>query len=346
MKRFTALTMAALMVFAVFAGVASAGDTVEIRSSVTDSAAKTWDANGFAGFWLDLDTGEFSENLTLTVTGGDTILEDTGVVYEAVPVEDQDPEYEFTVDATTSNPYNYSKIGFLAEEYFVVADDVATLSKILMDDDSSYTMRTGESLELGEGYALSPQQIDVDGNKVWLELTKDGEFVDDKIISTDVDEEYKKTWYYQMDLNDNDDVDVIMIHIDEVFQGQVDSLCVIDGIFQISDDPLVLEEDDEFNELTITGLGSTIVLTNDDNELDMPDDDTLALTETIGIRASEDTDRWYIYTEKTEPGTYEIRSSVTDSAAKTWDANGFAGFWLDLDTGEFSENLTLTVTGG
>ncbi|MEA1985340.1 MAG: S-layer protein domain-containing protein, partial [Euryarchaeota archaeon] len=104
---------------------------------------------------------------------------------------------------------------------------------------------------------------------------------------------------------DNDDVDVIMIHIDEVFQGQVDSLCVIDGIFQISDDPLALEEDDEFDELTITGLGSTIVLTNDDNELDMPDDDTLALTDSIGIRASEDTDRWYIYTEATIAGEEE-----------------------------------------
>ena len=184
-----------------------------------------------------------------------------------------------------------------------------------MDDDESYTLRTGESLELGEGYAVTPQQIDVDGNKVWLELTKDGEYVEDKIISTDTEDDAEKIWYYEMDLNDNEDVAVIMIHIDEVFQGQVDSLCVIEGIFQISDDPLVLEEDDEFGELTITYLGEgEIVMTNDDNELDMPDDDTLELTDTIGVRANDGTTLWYIYTEATVDGEVDEPAEPVEPA--------------------------------
>ena len=34
-----------------------------------------------------------------------------------------------------------------------------------------------------QGYALEAKQVDVDGEKVWLEFSKDGEYVDDEIIS-------------------------------------------------------------------------------------------------------------------------------------------------------------------
>ncbi|WP_235283081.1 S-layer protein domain-containing protein, partial [Methanosarcina mazei] len=33
-------------------------------------------------------------------------------------------------------------------------------------------VRTGEQLDLGEGYAIEAKQVDVDGEKVWLEFTK------------------------------------------------------------------------------------------------------------------------------------------------------------------------------
>ncbi|WP_135606589.1 S-layer protein domain-containing protein [Methanococcoides sp. NM1] len=342
MKGFLAIAMAALMVLS-FVSVASA-EPVEVRGEVTDLATFTWDANNFAGFWIDIDTGEFSETLELTNTAGDIL--DGDLVYTAVGIPAQEPEFEFTVAVDDATLYEYTKVGFLAEEYFAVDGDVATLSKVLLDDDTSYTLRTGESLELEEGYAVTPKQIDVDGNKVWLEITKDGDFVEDKILTTNVDEAYEKTWYYEMELNDIEDVAVVMIHVDQVFQGQVDSLCIIDGIFQISDDPTVIEDDDEFGELTVTSVDPAIVMINDDNELDMPDDDTLAITDTLGIAANEDTTLWYLYTEYTEPGTYEIRGELTDLATFTWDANNFAGFWLDIDTGEFSETVTLINTAG
>ncbi len=37
-------------------------------------------------------------------------------------------------------------------------------------------------LELEEGYELAIRSIDIDGNKVYLELIKDGEVVDSEVI--------------------------------------------------------------------------------------------------------------------------------------------------------------------
>ncbi|SDW18951.1 S-layer protein domain-containing protein, partial [Methanohalophilus halophilus] len=147
MKRLIATLMAALMVLTVFAGVASAaGHTVEVRGTVTDfpGGTYTWDAQNFPGFWYDLDENESSETLEVTVTGSEILEGD--LVYTATAVDDQTTEFGFTESTTSAAEYTYMKLGLFAEEYFVVNDAIDTLSKILMDDDSSYTMRTGETL--------------------------------------------------------------------------------------------------------------------------------------------------------------------------------------------------------
>ncbi|WP_318531600.1 S-layer protein domain-containing protein, partial [Methanohalophilus profundi] len=278
----------------------------------------TWDAQNFAGFWYDIDEDDSSETLIINQSTG-VIAEEEDLVYEAAAVTGQEPEFAFTANASTSALYDYSKVGLFAEEYFAVDGEVDTLSKILMDDDTSYTVRTGESLELANGYAITPQQIDVDGNKVWLELTKDGEFVDDKIVNTAGDATTaNKTWFYEQDVGDYEDIATIMVHIDEVFQGQVDSLCVIEGVFQVSEDPLVLEVDDEFGELIVTSVDGPIVMKNTE-ELDIPDDEVLDITDELKVLGNDGGTLWYLFTEKTEPGTYELRGAVA-SDNFTWDA--------------------------
>jgi len=80
-------------------------------------------------------------------------------------------------------PVDFQLVGYFGDEYVRIIEDKSDkLSKLLMDDKESHTIRTGQAFELGEGYAVTPQELDVDGDKVWLNLTKNGEYVDDKII--------------------------------------------------------------------------------------------------------------------------------------------------------------------
>ena len=101
--------------------------------------------------------------------------------------------YETTIKNVDYEYYNadagwdqYPVIGFFAEEYIPIkANRADKLAKLVLDSDDKYTIRTGETLDLGEGYTLEAKQVDVDGEKVWLEFSKDGEYVDDEIISVD-----------------------------------------------------------------------------------------------------------------------------------------------------------------
>ncbi|MCM1987478.1 S-layer protein domain-containing protein, partial [Methanococcoides seepicolus] len=174
MKSFIAILMAALMVLS-FVSVASAADTIEIRSPVFDAGASDdlsaidvnyTDYTTFAAFYYDIDDGIGSEKISFVKETGNTIT-DGNLVYTA-NMQPVSYEYEGWAGET------FDKMGFLAQEFIPVDGDAQLLSKLILDDDEKYTMRVGETLDLGEGFALTPKQIDVEGDKVWLELTKDG----------------------------------------------------------------------------------------------------------------------------------------------------------------------------
>ncbi len=53
-----------------------------------------------------------------------------------------------------------------------------------MDDKDEMTVTSGTPLKLEEGYELAIKSIDIDGNKVYLELSKNGAVVDSKVVSS------------------------------------------------------------------------------------------------------------------------------------------------------------------
>ena len=64
------------------------------------------------------------------------------------------------------------------------------------------TVTSGTPLKMEEGYELAIKSIDIDGNKVYLELSKDGSVVDSKVISPSKDNPTMadKTYYYKKTL--------------------------------------------------------------------------------------------------------------------------------------------------
>lgn len=55
-------------------------------------------------------------------------------------------------------------------------------SRILINDSQSLTLTSGTLLELEEGYGLMIESLDIDGNKIYVKLFKDGQIVDSKVI--------------------------------------------------------------------------------------------------------------------------------------------------------------------
>lgn len=67
---------------------------------------------------------------------------------------------------------------------------VDKLAKLVLDSDKKHLLKTGEKLDLGQGYSLQIKQIDVDGDRALIEFDKDGKYVDDDIILTEPNEHY------------------------------------------------------------------------------------------------------------------------------------------------------------
>ncbi|HRW82108.1 MAG TPA: S-layer protein domain-containing protein [Methanothrix sp.] len=340
---------------------------VEIRGPVAtvENGAYTWGPQEFAGFYYDIDDDIGTESITLTITDGDILDEPNGIVYNTVAQPD-----DFDFDEWGQ----YMTIGFLAEEYFaayvegsylfddstdenLMADE--ELSKILYDDDEERTFTSGTPLPLEEGYELAIQSIDLDGNKVYVQLMKDGAVVDSAVVEPSKDGATleDKTYTYKADLGDTEDIVVIAVHFKNAFRGSDQDLATVDGIWQISDTYTDVEEDTEYDKMTIQDVIAedySIMMNNEDNKITLSKDKDQDVMENIAIvtadqdATAEDPLRFYIQKTITEPGTYEIRGSVKTvvNGPVEWDVKSFAGFYYDIDDDLGNEKITMTITDG
>ncbi len=362
MKRFVAVSLAALMLLTVFASAASAADAIEIRGPVYNGSdinsiiatsgsndKLTIDATKFAAFYYDIDDNVTTETLSILKKPDNkgNVIGEGGLVYTT---KIQKVAYEF--EKPSLGWSNYSLIGFFAEKYIPINPDKADkLAKLVLDSDDKYTIRTGEKLDLGQGYALEAKQVDVDGEKVWLEFSKDGEFVDDEIISVGSGNA-SNTWEVELDdIQDEDDVVVLRVHVNQVFQGAVDSIAQIEGIWLIDyANAMTIESDDEFGELNDVSInGDTLTISNEDT-FTLARDSVNEIAEGLSFKVADTPTnvlRFYPMKELTEPGTYEIRGQVASGTGDfTWNAANFAGFYYDLNDDVSTESLSVSKIKG
>ena len=332
MKKLTAITFTSMMLLLATAMVVGAVDTVEIRGHVaTDS--DSWNAEDFAGFYYDIDDNIATETMTFTVTDR-KLLEPDGVVYETKAMED-----DFDFDEWG----NFLVIGFMADKYFagyvdaegtddvlfeesddenVLADE--QLLKILVDNDDEMTVTSGTPLKMEEGYELGIKSIDIDGNKVYLELSKDGAVVDSKVISPSADnaDMKDKTYYYKKDVGDSKDVVIVAAHFKNAFRGADQDLATVDGLWQLSDTATDVSENTEYDKMTIqTVTDNSIMMNNEDNDITLSNDKDISLMEGVRIKTADpssdegDVLRWYIYKEVTIEGEGADAEPVAEAEA-------------------------------
>jgi S-layer protein (TIGR01567 family) len=90
-----------------------------------------------------------------------------------------------TTITSTGEKY-YDVVGWLAEKYIGINGKNNKLAKLILEQDASdnKTLTIGETWEMGGGYTLTTQDIDVGTNprQVWFTLKKDGVVLDEKII--------------------------------------------------------------------------------------------------------------------------------------------------------------------
>lgn len=364
--------------------------SVEVRGQVFSLGQNivSMDNATFPGFYFDIDDNLGAEKLTLRLSSVDSskasaVLSDQpdangnrGVVYTTAA---QPLGFMFA-------PWGqYEVIGFLGDGYFAaydgnVTEDVTAssdsvpflydrsknrnlmtneqISKILVDDDTEQTITSANPLKLEEGYQLSIKSIDIDGNKAYLELSKNGQVVDDKVIQPSISNARTgdKTYYYKVDLGDTREIIQIAVHFKNAFRGNDTNIGTIDGIFQVSDKPTLLKSNQQYDKMSIRSVNPTamtVTMDNKDNQITLSKNKDTLLMQNISIKTADQDDvsaaspmRYYIYKKYTEPGSYELRGSVTNLGVKefNWTNATFSGFYYDIDDNIGTEKLTLRLS--
>ena len=306
------------------------------------SLTYTWTPQTYSGFYYDLNTGEGSENLTVQLTNGSRSIDANKLLYETKAIQT-----EFGHNAW--GPYNV--IGFMAERYFAgytknsgfVKKDISIisdgqLSKVLIDTNDRKSLYTGSSLVLEEGYTLNIVEVNVNGDVVHVQLQKDGKVVDDGFVSSNSD------YVYSTRLGSTEDVPVIAVHFSTIFHGTETDAVFIEGIFQISDQYIKINNGENFGELEVSSISDSGIAMKNGNSISLSKGSTVNIMGKLNfIVANADDLRFAPVVNMSEPGTYELRGTVHDEKFNTivWTPYNFEGFYYNIDENVSTESLAI-----
>lgn len=298
----------------------------------------TWTPQSFSGFYYNVNTGEGSENLTVDLINTDERTISAGnMIYETRPLNS---------DFKYRDWGKYQAIGFMTERYFAgycgseFSDNISLmsnekLSKILIDNNEKKSLYTGSSLMLEEGYELEIKEVDKDGKKVLIDLSKNGEHIETDLVGSNGDYTYKK------DLGLNEEVAIIAIHLDDIFKGTETNAVFINGVFQISDELSSINSSDTYGKMEITSISPEKITMKNQEEIILTKGDTIEVMGNLKLMvANNNTLRFAPFIEMSEPGNYVLRGTVAEEEFE-WTPMNFEGFYYNIDEGIGTESLTV-----
>jgi S-layer protein (TIGR01567 family) len=341
-----------------------------IIQMVIDGATYTWTKDNLPGLFYDIDDDIGRETLNMTITGNE-LKEPHGLMYSSTS---QDKKFEF------DDWGEFKVMGFLGKEYFagysgeslngtypILYDESDNanllideqLSEVLINDDTERTITGGTPLELNDGYQLSIKSIDINGDKVYLELIKDSQIIDAKAIQPSVEGATMsdQTYYFKKDVGDTEDLVTIAVHFKNAFTSADKDMSTVDGIFQISDTPTPVKVDSEYGLMSIASIDASkgiIIMDNEDNSITLNKDKDIEFMPDFKIKTADQENitvqnplRFYVYMadESENSSTRGPVQIVSEGSVYNLSTQSFAGFFYDIDDDIGRETLNMSITG-
>ncbi len=260
----------------------------EIRStlaSTADSGQHLWFSQNFSGFYYDIDEDLGTESISVDIQDGRIRgHKPYGLTYATYA---KNKSFEF------KDWGQFKVMGFGGEEYFAAYidnqssdDDIffeasedpsafhdEQLCRVLNDRQDEIILEKGHNLSLNEGYSLGLKDIDKDG-KLYLELTKDGSWIDSKTVCTSADNVSlaECAYIYKKDVGATKGLPIIGVHFKNSFYGNDMKIAIANGIWQISEQPEPIRLRMKIDKMTITGmddLNMSLVMENKEEEINL-----------------------------------------------------------------------------
>ena len=252
----------------------------------------------FAAFYYDLDSDTQTETLSFNSNSGKIDAEQMRYVTKPAKTNYVHRGWE----------QEYYVMGFFGETYIPLnfVNDASSLkdtplksekmAKLVIDDDNRYTMKVGSTLEIGEGYSLFIDQVSVNGETTYLKLLKDGKEVAFNEVSIKSSPEGTNgDWILKQTILDENDVQVLRVHVKNLFQGPESSLVEIEGIWLMDyANAKEIKLGDKIGVMKFQSGGDSLVFVNDDSFTITPGMDK-PIANHLSLRSSETDSRAYFY---------------------------------------------------
>lgn len=297
-----------------------------IRSQVATGSFE-WNAHNFAGFYYDADQDLGTEDLRAEITEGNVLGEYSGLIYTTSA---QAKSFAF------EDWGEYYIVGFLGEKHFAgyaynegdwesypllyeeskdensIADE--QLEIILIDEDSEKVVEKGSSLMLEGGYELLVKGVSEDG-RCYLNLLKNGDLVDSSIIAPSAENANMadKSYIYKKDVGTQNSLVIIAVHFKNAYKDGTQAAVTVDGIWQISDDPVSIAPDAQYGKMRVASVSSydmTVTMDNKDNQIVLERAKDTTLMGDIGLYAADQGSA-----DETNPIRYYIYRAVADESS-------------------------------
>jgi len=355
--------IAMLVLVALVSFMPASAETLEVRGNVASISASNpelvWAATNFAAFWYDLDGNLQSEVLTLEAgvlneSTGDRTIDEGALIYTTYTIY-QEYELHENEGLTVENgppdgDTGYWIEGFMAEEYVAIDGNADKLSKLLVEfeDYDKKTLVTNNEWDLGGGFSLTANQINLSSGEVWFTLKKDDKELDKEVIATDGAHQ-DCVYTYTADIGNEEEIPVFSCYVDAIFRGTDSNIVQVMYVFLIDNEVLEIDIGDNYGIMEVmTASRSVVTLINSEVTLDLDADTKEQIMGNMYFRTADDDSviRFYPMVEYTKPGTYKVRGSIvnltgTSNSELAWNALNLGVFWYDLDNDLQSEVFTL-----
>ena len=326
----------------------------EVRGQFIDGNG-SWNAESFGWFYYDLDEGTGGERLTVE-TEGRRVREGHLIYSSEVWTEEFDLEEWGRYQAVAFLGKRYLA-GYLESNFTdaVSALEEGELREVLIDFDGIQTATSEEPLFLSDGYWLEVAGASSDGKEVYVVLKKNGIDADRAVVRVG------ETYVYEVG---EDDLPIILAHINAAMQGTEKAIVDFDGIFQVRDQPMIkLEAGDLLDQMEVVTLSDRRIELENREDLVLRRDNTTDLVGNLMLKV-RDTPNLFYYPlgAITEYGVHEIRGPVYNERSQVpistatgefvgyaqarWNYENFTGFYFDDDKKIGSETLIIHRTDG
>ncbi len=257
------------------------GTSLTVNRSDSSPDSCVWTADSFGMLYYDLENNFSTERLELNLNAEDNWIPEGGLVYESSPVKVPYKNPEMRNYGENAFDGGYSVLGWDGEKYAYLGNDQGLIN-VLLDDDNSRSLYSGEEWNLGEGYTLRVDGIDSD--KVHLAVLRNNISVYSSIISPGKSADLgKHTLMYNKTIN-GIEVPLFSVYVDNVLEGNGSSGVSLKYPLHFSESPLEIKVGDMFGALTVVETSPKIRLENE-NALNFGSD--LEVTEEIHLGSFE-----------------------------------------------------------